>query len=125
MRDLIWRLLVALRLYPHIYFTYSPFKILEFEELTGAIAWKGDERILDIGCGIGNHTFLIGRNCGEVVGIDVNPEFVERARWYASLKPCKAKCVSWTRPSKRRLADDPRQVFSICVLEHIPTTTRP
>ncbi len=122
MQSLVWRLLALLRLYPGIHFTYSPFKILEFEELMDGLEWTGRERVLDIGCGIGNHTFLIGRNAGSIVGVDVNPDFIARARWFAGFVTGGDKAEFTSDPvEKAGFADGEfDRIFSICVLEHIP-----
>ena len=63
-RKLGLRVLTALGLWPHIHFTYSPFKILEFRQLVESLDWTGQERVLDIGCGAGLQTFLIGHAAG-------------------------------------------------------------
>jgi len=122
MQSLVWRILVLLRIYPGIHFTYSPFKILEFEELMRGLDWTGRERVLDIGCGIGNHTFLLGKNAGSIVGVDTNPEFIERARWFAGIVPGGRTATFTTDPvEKAGFADGEfDRIFSICVLEHIP-----
>ena len=125
MQSLLWRLLVLLRIYPGIHFTYSPFKILEFEELLRGLEGTGRERVLDIGCGIGNHTFMLGRRAGSIVGVDVNPEFIARARWFAGIVPGGGKATFTTDPvEKAGFADGEfDRIFSICVLEHIPNHT--
>jgi SAM-dependent methyltransferase len=122
MKKLLLSLLLKLGVYPHIYFTYSPFKVYEFERLTGHLTWTGEEEVLDIGCGAGLQTLLLGKGARRVTGIDVNPDFIEEARWAA------AQCAS--RVNARFLAtpleeagleaDSLDRVFSICVIEHIP-----
>ncbi len=122
MRKLAWWVLLKLRLFPHIYFTYSPFKIMEFDRLTSGLAWRGDERVLDIGCGEGNHTLLLGRHCGHVTGLDTEPAFVARARWFARHMPGGVRADFTDLPlAKAGFADGTfDRIFSICVIEHIP-----
>lgn len=38
------------------------------------------DRLLDFGCGNGEYTRLLGRRAGSVLGIDVSPALIERAR---------------------------------------------
>jgi 2-polyprenyl-3-methyl-5-hydroxy-6-metoxy-1,4-benzoquinol methylase len=122
LKKLFWQLLIKLGFYPHIYFTYSPFKILEFEELTGDIPWRGNERVLDIGCGIGNHTLLLGKACGHITGIDTNPDFIAEARWFSRQLGGRVNADFDHRPLEEIAYPDNTfdYVFSICVLEHIP-----
>jgi trans-aconitate 2-methyltransferase len=51
-------------------------------ELIPKIGLKGDERVLDVGCGDGKVTAEIARFCidGTVLGIDSSPEMIEFAR---------------------------------------------
>jgi len=56
----ILRILIYLRIYPNILFTFMPFKIYEFKELQKGIKFSKNEIILDIGCGSGLQTMLIG-----------------------------------------------------------------
>lgn len=114
--------LMFLRVWPHVHFTYSPFKILEFRQLVERLPWTGRERVLDIGCGAGLQTFLIGRHAGHVTGLDINPDFVEQARWYGE----RVRGTGTVDFEERHLADIAYadrtfdRIFSICVLEHIP-----
>ena len=114
--------LMALRLWPHVHFTYSPFKILEFRQLVEALPWTGQERVLDIGCGAGLQTFLIGRLAGHTTGLDIDAGFIAQAQWYRRhVRGCGR--VDFT---ERALHDQQwpdhtfDRIFSICVLEHIP-----
>jgi trans-aconitate methyltransferase len=60
-------------------------------ELVDKLALRGDEAVLDIGCGDGRITAEIARRVprGSVVGIDNSPEMIERARdaWPAARHP--------------------------------------
>jgi SAM-dependent methyltransferase len=42
------------------------------------IALRGDERVLEIGCGMGRITRALAGRAASVVGVDVSPEMVER-----------------------------------------------
>lgn len=44
------------------------------------ITWRGDERVLEIGCGMGRITKAIAARAGSVVGVDISPEMIERGR---------------------------------------------
>ena len=44
------------------------------------LALKGDERVLDLFCGIGNFTLPLARKCAEVIGIEAVESMVERGR---------------------------------------------
>lgn len=122
MNTFVWRALVRLGLFPNIYLTYSPFKIWEWEELTGDLAWRGDERVLDIGCGIGNHTLLLARQCGRIVGLDTNTAFIERARVLSDLTAWGDRAEFSDRTLEASGFADASfdRIFSVCVLEHIP-----
>jgi len=112
---------MKLGMYPHIRFTYSPFKILEFQEMLQRGNFRGDERCLDIGCGDGLQTFLIGEQTGPITGIDVNSSFIADAREYASIFAPKAQADFLDQPLEKIGFPDEHfdLIFSICVIEHI------
>jgi SAM-dependent methyltransferase len=122
LKHAILRNLIPLGLYPHIGFTYSPFKILEFRAMLEQANLQGTEKALDIGCGDGLHTLLIGQRVGEVTGIDVNPEFIKIARRYGGKISPRVKTEFRDQPLEDcGFADTSFDViFSICVIEHIP-----
>ncbi|PID79834.1 hypothetical protein CSB20_08880 [bacterium DOLZORAL124_64_63] len=118
----VLKLLMQLGLYPHIRFTYSPFKIIEFEEMIRRVDFQGHERVLDIGCGDGLHTLLLGRRAGHTTGIDVNSAFIADARDYAAGFRRRAQVDFLDKPLEAIRFDGTSfdLVFSICVIEHIP-----
>lgn len=63
---------IYFRLYPHIFFTLNHFKIYEFKELLKEHKFSGKELILDLGCGAGLQTMLIGKRYKKVIGIYVS-----------------------------------------------------
>jgi SAM-dependent methyltransferase len=114
--------LTSARLYPHIHFTYSPFKILEFQALLHGLDWMGNERVLDIGCGSGLQTLLIGLRGGHITGLDIEPAAIADARWQAGLLRGRVNAdFHCGAIEAARLPDSSfDRVFSICVIEHIP-----
>lgn len=122
MKRLIWNLLVKMGLYPHIYFSYSPFKIYEFDRLLEGLEWTGGERVLDIGCGQGNQTLLLAKRAGHVTGLDPNPDFVADARRFAGMMGGRVNADFRAVALENAGFDDAvfDLVFSICVIEHIP-----
>jgi SAM-dependent methyltransferase len=121
-QKLAFEVLIALGLWPHEHFTYSPFKILEFRKLVRSLDWTGQERVLDIGCGGGLQTFLIGRLAGHTTGLDIDPEFIEQARWYgARVRGCRRVDFETRHLGEIGYPQESfDRIFSICVLEHIP-----
>lgn len=75
-KHFILRILIYLRIYPNILFTFLPFKIYEFKELQKGTKFLKDEMILDIGCGEGLQIMLIGKKCKKIVGIDVSEKAI-------------------------------------------------
>lgn len=122
LRELALRGLLQAGIYPHIGFTYSPFKILEFKELISAIVWRGDERVLDIGCGEGLQTMLLARHAGHTTGIDIEPAFIATARRDAAFVRLNGRVDFDGRHLQAIAFPDATfdHIFSICVLEHIP-----
>jgi SAM-dependent methyltransferase len=116
------RALMPLGLYPHINFTYSPFKILEYEALLEWLPPAGRGTALDIGCGDGLHTMLFGQRFERTCGVDVNERFVAIARAHARALGGRAKLEFHDQPLERIgfPAETFDVVLSVCVLEHIP-----
>jgi len=109
-------------LYPHIFFAFKPFKIYEFQELTKAAKFSKDEVILDIGCGGGLQTILLGKKCKNVIGIDISEKAIEFAklqlRYMRGTVNGEFHCVKLEDAGFEGEYFD--KIFSFCVLEHIP-----
>ena len=122
MKKRLLRGLIPFGIYPHISFTYSPFKVLEFGRIMERCDLQGTETALDIGCGDGLHTVLIGGRVGQVTGIDVNSDFIADARTLAAAMGRRVQADFRDCPlEKCGFADGQFDViFSICVIEHIP-----
>lgn len=121
-KKIIYKLLIYFRLYPHIFFTFSPFKILEFAELQKGLEFSDDDVILDIGCGSGLQTMLLGKRCKKVIGIDISEKAIATAKnvsFYMkeriNIEFCRVKLEN--AKFKQEYFD---KIFSICVIEHIP-----
>ncbi len=120
-KRVILRLLIFIRLYPHILFTFSPFKIYEFAELQRVLKFSGDEIILDIGCGSGLQTMLIGMRCKKVIGIDISEKAITTAKNVSHYMKGKINsefyCVKLENAKFENEWFD--KIFSFCVIEHI------
>ncbi len=118
----ILRLLIYLRLYPHIVFTFNPFKIYEFMELNRGLKFSGDEVILDIGCGSGLQTLLIGKRCKKVIGIDISEKAITNAKIISGYMKNSVNtefyCMKIENANFNNEFFD--KIFSVCVIEHIP-----
>lgn len=121
LKILFLRILIYLRLYPHIYFSFTPFKIYEFEELLRDVTFSEDDIILDIGCSGGLKTLLLGKKCKKVVGIDISEDGIELAKlqsgYMKGIVNSEFRCVKLEDAGFEDEAFT--KVFSICVLEHI------
>lgn len=118
---MILRLLIYFRLFPHIFFTFDPFKIYEFEELQRRIKFSRNDLILDIGCGNGLQTMLLGKKCKKVIGIDISKKAVGSAKIKSAF--LNRRINSEIRCAKLENAEFGDEyfdkIFSICVIEHI------
>jgi SAM-dependent methyltransferase len=107
---------------PSRYLWRNPFKILEYEALLSRIAVRPTDVILDVGCGSGPQDLLLAQRAARVIGIDVSPVQIERARslatFYARGRRLEYHCTPLERAGFSRHQFD--TVVSFCVLEHIP-----
>ena len=98
-----------------------PFKIFEFKELQKGIKFSSSELILDIGCGRGLQTMLLGKKCKRITGIDTSNEAIAAAKrisqYLKGRNNCEFKCVKIENANLENEYFD--KIFSICVLEHI------
>ncbi len=122
MKHRLLRALMPFGVYPHINFTYSPFKILEFEAMLPWLPPPGPLAALDIGCGDGLQTMLVGRRYGRTCGVDVNERFIAIARDHARAFGRRANLEYYSDPVEKIgfPANTFDLVLSVCVMEHIP-----
>lgn len=116
------RLAVRAGVYPHISSSRMPFKIYEFAELLRGSPVRPTDRILDLGCGIGSQTLIVGRRCRQVVGVDILPDAIEtaraQARAFEGIVDAEFHCGPVESLGLESASFD--KVFSFCVIEHIP-----
>lgn len=81
---------------------------------------KPDDRVLEIGCGIGRITRVLASRAREVVALDVSDEMLKRAREYNP----DLGCVHWLVGDGFSLAGIEDESFDACVslvvLQHVP-----
>ncbi|MBI5886221.1 MAG: class I SAM-dependent methyltransferase [Deltaproteobacteria bacterium] len=100
-------------------------KTYEFRELFKDVEFSRDDTVLDIGCGTGWQTVLIGRKCGKIIGIDIFDKDLAIANFINERMRGRANCeIRKTRIEDAGFADGFfDKVLSICVIEHIPNYT--
>ena len=83
---------------------------------------RGDDSVLDFGCGLGGVTLAIARTAGQVVGLDVNPLYI---RWARKVGAAQANCEFVTYDGGRLpFADGSFSfVYSWAVFERLPRDT--
>ena len=72
---------VQLHRFLKMYLSQSPFKIFEFKELLKDIKISNEDLVLDIGCGDGTVTLILGKKCKKIYGIDINKIRIELAKY--------------------------------------------
>lgn len=105
----------------NIFYIFHPFKIYEYKELIRDISFSKNDIILDIGCGNGLETLLIGKNCKKIYGIDIFRKNLAIAQCRSQLlqKKIKSEFKYTTLENAGFNEEFFDKVFSICVLEHI------
>lgn len=117
---MILKILVNFKLFPNIIFTFNPFKIYEFKQLIKGVKFSKNDKILDLGCGSGNQTLLLGRKSKSVVGIDILPSMIDTANTRSDyIKDVNSEflCTDIKHASFKDQEFD--KIFSFCVIEHI------
>lgn len=118
---MILKILIYFRLYPHVFFRPDPFKQYEFKELLRGISFSRDEVILDLGCGIGLQTLLIGKRCKKVIGIDTSDEFIRRAQYISQFTKGRINSQFWCIRIEDAQFENEYfdKIFCFSVFEHI------
>ncbi len=113
--------LMSSRFYPNVFLVPTPFKIYEFRSLRRMTRIRATDVILDVGCGSGMLTHVLGRDARKVVGIDVSKNDIDRALSEQHLVRGRIDSeFRLTTIKDAGFADRSfDKVFSICVLEHI------
>jgi len=117
---ILW-ILTQFKIYPHIYFMLNPLKIFEFRDLIKNVDLSRNDKILDLGCGGGLQTLLLGQYCQEITGVEISESSIALARRKSNILRnrinCKFLCSKLEDATLENESFD--KVFSICVLEHI------
>ncbi len=115
-------ILIHLRLYPHIFFTFNPFKIYEFEELKRGITFSKDDVILDLGCGHGLHTLLLAEKCKKAIGTDISEECIKFAKLLSHYMRGAIDTEFYCAKLQEARFEDEffDKIYCACVLEHVP-----
>jgi trans-aconitate 2-methyltransferase len=69
---------------PDLYNQFAAQRAMPFEDLWSHIRVRKGMRVIDLGCGTGEHTLTLAERLPEstVVGLDSSPDMIERARRY-------------------------------------------
>jgi ubiquinone/menaquinone biosynthesis C-methylase UbiE len=114
--------LISSSYYPHIYFFKVPFKTIEWYAMLKGVQFSPEDKVLDIGSGLGLQTALLAQKAGEVIGIDPQENAVNVAKSEQhQLDPQSKIDFRCTTIEQAGLPNDHfDKVFSVCVLEHVP-----
>lgn len=122
LRNIIFYLFVKSKIFPSKYFIKNPFKIVEFTTLIGLTDLSKNDVVLDVGCGSGLQTLLLGLKVKKVIGVDIaekSIEFDNKMMQYIGKRiNAEFLCTHLEKhPFPNNYFD---KVFSFSVIEHIP-----
>ena len=111
---------------PNILQLYSPLKVYEFKEILKDFKFSKKEVILDIGCGDGLQTIILGKKVKTIYGIDIDKELVLKAKIRSYLLKNKINSYFINKSIEEANFESEYfdKVISICVLEHIKNYTK-
>lgn len=97
-------------------------KIFEFVNMMRMTQLRKSDTVLDLGCGEGTLTFMLGRKTKQVIGVDIGEEGVEEARYKARELEGRVDAVFHCEKIEKLglAANSIDKVFSFSVIEHIP-----
>lgn len=111
----------ALPGYPWLVLSTRPFKFIEFDELSKMQPIARQERVLDLGCGLGAQTLLLAERCGHVIGVDPDPEYIAAASTKARQRRTpNIEFLCNTLEGAALPEGSLDKVYSYSVVEHIP-----
>jgi len=116
-----WRFIRSIIENLSILFVFHPFKIYEFKQLNKNVKFSKYDTILDIGCGNGLETLLLGKKCEKILGIDIFKENLAIAKFRSHLfkKHVKSEFKLTKIENAGFKPEMFDKIFSVCVLEHI------
>jgi SAM-dependent methyltransferase len=118
------RLLCVIRFFPNrlVLVHIGPQKLIEFDEIVRMADLKLDDSVLDIGCGEGVQTLLLGKQSRHVLGIDLSNQAIEMANATAraSMLSSSVRFVQGDVTETNFEKNSFSRIVSFCVLEHIP-----
>ncbi|MBU0517774.1 class I SAM-dependent methyltransferase [bacterium] len=121
LKNIVLSILIQFRIYPNLFFISNPLKIYEFKELTKNIGISKKDKVLDLGCGAGLQTLILGKKCKEITGVEISESAVASARRKSEkLRNRINSRFLCSKLEDAKLEDESfDKVFSICVIEHI------
>jgi SAM-dependent methyltransferase len=122
------RLLSLIRIFPNrlALMHIDPQKLIEFDEIVRMADLNPGDSVLDIGCGVGVQTLLLGKRSRHVLGIDLSNRAIETADAMARASMLSRR-VRFVQGDVAEIDFDRNcfsRIVSFCVLEHIPDWSR-